>query len=164
MIECMPLVVGVPGPELEPEQLHILEDIQPAGVILFQRNIQSIGQVREMVSELAGLRHENVYLADDTLFFPHRRVHEYAKALFEAVAPLEKKFFVSSTLALNTDPKFLDLAARAGVKNFYCTMNVDPVSIKALRGEKNERRQLVDLRLDWRQCCGNGFWGGYRSG
>ena len=55
MIECMPLVVGVPGPELEPEQLHILEDIQPAGVILFQRNIQSIGQIREMVSELANL-------------------------------------------------------------------------------------------------------------
>ncbi len=55
MIECMPLVVGVPGPEMEPEQLRILEEIQPAGVILFQRNIQSIGQVRELVSELADL-------------------------------------------------------------------------------------------------------------
>ena len=38
MIECMPLIVGVPGPEMEPDQLKILEDIQPAGVILFQRN------------------------------------------------------------------------------------------------------------------------------
>lgn len=55
MIECMPLIVGVPGPEMEPDQLRILEDIQPAGVILFQRNIESIGQVRELVSELAAL-------------------------------------------------------------------------------------------------------------
>ena len=55
MIECMPLVVGVPGPELEPEQLRVLEDIQPAGVILFQRNIQTAGQVRELVSALVEL-------------------------------------------------------------------------------------------------------------
>ena len=55
MIECMPLVVGVPGPELEPDQLRILEDIQPAGVILFQRNIESAGQVRELVAGLVEL-------------------------------------------------------------------------------------------------------------
>ena len=53
--ECLPLIVGVPGPELEPEHLHILEDIQPAGVILFQRNIESSGQVRELVAELVEL-------------------------------------------------------------------------------------------------------------
>ncbi len=55
MIECMPLVVGIPGPELEPEQLKTLESIQPAGIILFQRNIQTVGQVRELVSSLVEL-------------------------------------------------------------------------------------------------------------
>lgn len=52
MIECMPLVVGVPGPDLSSDQIRVLEDIQPAGVILFQRNIESAGQVRELVSQL----------------------------------------------------------------------------------------------------------------
>ncbi len=55
MIECMPLIVGVPGPDLGPDELRILEDIQPAGVILFQRNIESAGQVRELVSQLVEL-------------------------------------------------------------------------------------------------------------
>lgn len=52
MIECMPLVVGVPGPDLGADELRILQDIQPAGVILFQRNIESAGQVRELVAQL----------------------------------------------------------------------------------------------------------------
>ena len=98
-----------------------------------------------VVKELRGLKHENVYLADDQLFFTQQRIHEYAREFFKAVAPLEKKFFVSATLALNTDSDFLDLAAKAGVRNFYCTMNVDPVSIKALQGSKPERQALKDL-------------------
>lgn len=101
--------------------------------------------VERVVDELKSLKFENVYLADDTLFFEQSRIHEYACRLFEAAAPLGKKFFVSSTLALNTDTAFLDLAARAGVKNFYCTMNVDPVSIKALQGGQRERQVLIDL-------------------
>jgi 3-oxoacyl-[acyl-carrier-protein] synthase II len=101
--------------------------------------------IDDVVKEVAQLRFENVYLADDTLFFPQRRMIDYARALFEALAPLGKKYFVASTMALNIDPDFLDLAARAGVKNFYCTMNVDPLSIKALAGEKTEQQRLCDL-------------------
>jgi len=55
MIECMPLVVGVPGPDLSSDEIRVLEDIRPAGVILFQRNIESPGQVRELVSQLVEL-------------------------------------------------------------------------------------------------------------
>ncbi len=101
--------------------------------------------IEKVVEELRGLKHENVYLADDTLFFPQQRLHDYARRLFEAVIPLNKKFFVAATLALNTESDFLDLAARAGVRNFYCTMNVDPFSIKALQGGQRERRALRDL-------------------
>jgi 3-oxoacyl-[acyl-carrier-protein] synthase II len=101
--------------------------------------------INQVVEEIKTLRYENVYLADDTLFFPHRKINEYARELFKSLAPLGKKYFVSSTMALNIDPEFLDLAARAGVANFYCTMNVDPLSIKALQGGVQERRMLVDL-------------------
>jgi 3-oxoacyl-[acyl-carrier-protein] synthase II len=101
--------------------------------------------VERVVEEIRALRHENVYLADDTLFFPHRRVNQYARALFCALEPLGRKYFVASTMALNTEADFLELAARAGVRNFYCTLNVDPLSVKALSGEPRERQLLIDL-------------------
>lgn len=97
------------------------------------------------VREISHLKFENVYLTDDSLFFPHRNVREYAEAFFRAVEPLGKKFFVSSTLALNSETSFLDLAARAGVRNFYCTLNVDPLSIKLLRGDKVARAKFKAL-------------------
>lgn len=98
-----------------------------------------------VVAELKTLKYENVYLADDTLFFPHRKMVDYATELFKRIEPLNKKYFVASTMALNVEPDFLDLAARAGVRNFYCTMNVDPVSIQAIQGGKKERQMLFDL-------------------
>ena len=101
--------------------------------------------IDQVVEEIKGLKFENVYLADDTLFFPQRKIMDYAKSLLEALVPLNRKYFVSSTMALNTDPAFLDLMARAGVKNFYCTLNVDPLSIRALLGGAREQRQLIDL-------------------
>jgi 3-oxoacyl-[acyl-carrier-protein] synthase II len=101
--------------------------------------------IEKVVTEMRSLKHENVYLADDMLFFPHRHVREYAQKLFEALTPLGKKYFVNSTMGLNMEPAFLDVAARAGVKNFYCTMNVEPVSIRALQGGKRERQVLIDL-------------------
>ena len=109
--------------------------------------------IDQVIREMKTLKYENVYLADDVLFFPQRRMREYAEALFKALTPLNKKYFVSSTLALNIDSDFLDMVSRAGVRNFYCTMNVDPVSIKALQGEKKEQQLLVDLvkRLEDRE-------------
>jgi 3-oxoacyl-[acyl-carrier-protein] synthase II len=101
--------------------------------------------IENVVAEMRSLKHENVYLADDMLFFQHRHVREYSLKLFEAVAPLGKKFFVNSTMGLTTDTAFLDAAAHAGVKNFYCTMNVEPVSIKALQGSKREQQIFIDL-------------------
>lgn len=66
-------------------------------------------------------------------------------------------------MALKTDLKFLDLAAKAGIRNFYCTMNVDPISIKALQGGKKEQQMLCDLvkNLEDR---GIRFFGSYAIG
>jgi 3-oxoacyl-[acyl-carrier-protein] synthase II len=101
--------------------------------------------IDQVVAEIKRLKYENVYLADDTLFFTHHKTSEYARALLSALAPLGKKYFVSSTLALNADTAFLDLMARAGVSNFYCTLNVDPLSIRALSGGQREQGLLIDL-------------------
>jgi 3-oxoacyl-[acyl-carrier-protein] synthase II len=101
--------------------------------------------IDKVVEEIRQLKYENVYLADDTLFFTQRKMTEYARDLLTALVPLHKKYFVSSTMALNTDRELLGLMARAGVKNFYCTLNVDPVSIRALAGGAKERLLLIDL-------------------
>ncbi len=101
--------------------------------------------IDHVIQEIKTLKYDNVYLADDVLFFPQRRIYDYVTQLLEALIPLNKKYFVSSTMALRTDPKFLDLVAKAGVRNFYCTMNVDPVSIKAIQGGKKEQQMLCDL-------------------
>ncbi|MFH1877620.1 MAG: beta-ketoacyl synthase N-terminal-like domain-containing protein, partial [Candidatus Omnitrophota bacterium] len=101
--------------------------------------------VEHVVDEIKNLKYDNVYLADDVLFFPHRRIYEYVSRLMKELVPLKKKYFVSSTVALKTDPEFLDLMAEAGVRNFYCTMNVDPVSIRALQGEKKEQDIVSEL-------------------
>ncbi|MDP8266551.1 MAG: beta-ketoacyl synthase N-terminal-like domain-containing protein [Candidatus Aceula meridiana] len=101
--------------------------------------------IDKVVEEIKTLKYENVYLADDVLFFPQRRIREYVTELFKALIPLNKKYFVSSTMALRTEPEFLDLAAKAGIRNFYCTMNVDPVSIQALQGGEKEQKMLCEL-------------------
>lgn len=101
--------------------------------------------IERVVDEMRSLKHENVYLADDMLFLPQRQVKAYAREFFEAMAPLGKKFFVNTTMGLSTDLEMLDLAARGGVRNFYCTLNVEPVSIRALQGGARERQALIDL-------------------
>ena len=51
----MPLIVGVPGPTLSSDELSILERVQPAGVILFSRNIETAEQTRDLVTEFKQL-------------------------------------------------------------------------------------------------------------
>jgi len=53
--ECTPLVVGLPGPVLSPGEIRTLTDVRPCGVLLFQRNIETVEQVRALVSELRRL-------------------------------------------------------------------------------------------------------------
>ena len=101
--------------------------------------------VEHIVSEVASLRFDQVYLAEDILFFPNRRIRKWAEELFEALAPLKKNLFVSSTMSLNTTDEFMDRLARAGVKSFYCTMNVDAKSIRAVGGDREACDELVSL-------------------
>ena len=101
--------------------------------------------VEDIVNEVRGLRFQQVYLAEDILFFPNRRILGWARTLFKSLAPLNKHLFVSSTLSLNTSNEILDLMKEGGVKSFYCTLNVDPKSIRALGGDKGARDELKRL-------------------
>jgi len=69
----------------------------------------SLPAIERVVEELRSLKHENVYLADDTLFFPIGK-STITPAPSSAVEPLGKKYFVSSTMALKHRSGFSRLA------------------------------------------------------
>lgn len=49
------LLVGVPGPDLDPETARLFRDVQPGGFILFGRNIKSPAQLRKLIDDLRAL-------------------------------------------------------------------------------------------------------------
>jgi beta-N-acetylhexosaminidase len=63
-LEFMPLLVGLPGTELSPAELEVLSRVQPAGVILFTRNISSIEQTRSLIGQLRELEATPFVAAD----------------------------------------------------------------------------------------------------
>ena len=46
------ILVGVPGPELDPESARLFRKIQPGGFILFGRNIREPAQLRKLIDDL----------------------------------------------------------------------------------------------------------------
>jgi beta-N-acetylhexosaminidase len=58
------LVCGIAGAALDGEERSLLEELQPAGVVLFARNVADRGQLASLVCELRGLA-SRPYLAID---------------------------------------------------------------------------------------------------
>jgi beta-N-acetylhexosaminidase len=104
------LLIGLPGPGLDGETRALIRQLQPAGFILFARNVEDPAQVRELNRELASLvraEHPAILSVDQeggrvqrvkdgaTLFPPLRwlgncqdldLVRRYAEALADEVA------------------------------------------------------------------------------
>ncbi len=62
--EFLPLVVGLPGTTVSEEDKALLERARPVGVILFQRNIETPDQTRELVASLDELELRPFVTAD----------------------------------------------------------------------------------------------------
>jgi beta-N-acetylhexosaminidase len=59
------IIMGVPGVELDAATAAIIRDVQPAGFILFGRNIRTPAQLRRLVDDLTGeVRHRPVITID----------------------------------------------------------------------------------------------------
>lgn len=63
-LDFLPLMVGIPGRELEAPQREVLERVRPAGIILFARNIESVDQTRALVGQLRDLEPTPLIAAD----------------------------------------------------------------------------------------------------
>jgi beta-N-acetylhexosaminidase len=60
----LPIVVGIPGPVLLDEEREVLEQVRPAGVVLFDRNIRDAEQVRDLTASLRDLEPEPFICVD----------------------------------------------------------------------------------------------------
>jgi len=65
MMDGSLLVLGISGPDLTPEEAALFRKLQPAGYILFSRNIVSAGQTRKLTDELRDLSSEMPIIAID---------------------------------------------------------------------------------------------------
>lgn len=59
------LLLGISGPELTPAEAALFRKLQPAGYILFTRNIVSPNQTRKLTDELRSLHQDDPILAID---------------------------------------------------------------------------------------------------
>lgn len=59
------LLLGIRGPELAPDEAALFRKLQPAGYILFGRNIASAAQTRKLTDDLRDLSYDDPILAID---------------------------------------------------------------------------------------------------
>ncbi len=102
--------------------------------------------VDEVVADVASIPFPEVYVADDTLMLQTATMRAYTAELFQALEPLEKSLFVTSTLSLNSDPILLSTMAAAGVRSLYLVFGFDPVSRQALT--RGSSRRVWNRALD----------------
>ncbi|WP_193214562.1 beta-N-acetylhexosaminidase [Luteolibacter marinus] len=95
------LLLGVRGPEIAPDEADLFRRLQPAGYILFTRNIESAAQTRRLTDALRELSFDEPIIAIDQEGGRVTRTKDIAPALPSANA-----------LAAKGDDK---LSARAGV-------------------------------------------------
>ena len=86
MMDGSLLVLGIAGPELSPEEAALFRKLQPAGYILFTRNIVSAAQTRKLTDDLRDLSSETPIIAIDQEGGRVTRTREIAPAAPSAPA------------------------------------------------------------------------------
>lgn len=86
MLDGTLLLLGLSGPELTPEEAALFRKLQPAGYILFTRNIVSAPQTRKLTDDLRDLSHDLPLIAIDQEGGRVTRTREIAPAAPSAPA------------------------------------------------------------------------------
>ena len=90
----------------------------------------------DVVGDIASLRGREFYITEDTVMFKTRAVDRYATELFERLADLDARVFLTTAFGLNERPAFLDTLARGGAQCMYVTFGFDPISEGVYRGDR----------------------------
>jgi beta-N-acetylhexosaminidase len=167
------LLLGLAGPELTSEEAALFRKLQPAGYILFTRNIVSPQQTRKLTDDLRGLSYDLPIVAIDQEGGRVTRTKEIAP-----LAPSAPALAARADLGKIADAGALtgDLLRLLGINmNFAPVLDLDhfPGTQNALRGRcwgRNPQR-VIDYAGQWNRwlrkrsvaSCGKHFPAGGRA-
>ena len=145
------LVLGITGPELTKEEAVLFRKLQPAGYILFTRNIVSATQTRKLTDDLRELSSETPIIAIDQEGGRVTRTKEIAPA-----APSAPALAAVGNLVKIADAAAFtgDLLRMLGVNlDFAPVLDLDhfPDSQNALRGRcwGRDPQRVIDYAGQW---------------
>jgi beta-N-acetylhexosaminidase len=151
MLDGSLLLLGVSGPALTPEEAALFRKLQPAGYILFTRNIVSAAQTRKLTDDLRDLSADLPVIAIDQEGGRVTRTRQIAPAAPSAQA----------LVARGDMGKIADAAALTGglLRLLGCNMNLAPVldldhfpeRRNALRGRcwGRDPQRVIDRAGQW---------------
>jgi radical SAM superfamily enzyme YgiQ (UPF0313 family) len=90
-------------------------DCEFCSVTSFYGRTYRIRPVQEVIDEIEQMEKGFLFFVDDNIAGNHR----YAKALFEALIPLQVKWFSQSSLSFAKDRELLKLAQKSGCKGLF---------------------------------------------
>lgn len=104
-----------------------------------------IRPIEKVVNDIRKLAGQEFYITDDTIMLNRPKIQQYMQELFKRIEPYKVKLFLSGSPAMNTDPEFLDAAARAGATSMYTVFASDPVSVRFFNRNEKIWRRAIDL-------------------
>ena len=167
------LLLGLSGPELTPAEAALFHRLQPAGYILFTRNIVTPAQTRQLTDDLRGLSHDTPILAIDQEGGRVTRTGEIAPA-----APSAPALAARGDMGKIADAGVFtgDLLHLLGLNmNFAPVLDLDhfPGTANALRGRSwgHDPQRVIDYAGQWNRwmrkrgitSCGKHFPAGGRA-
>jgi beta-N-acetylhexosaminidase len=173
MLDGSLLMLGIAGPELAPEEAALFRKIQPAGHILFTRNIVSPEQTRKLTDDLRDLSVDTPIIAIDQEGGRVTRTRGFAPAAPSAPALAARADYgkIADAAALTAD-----LLRMLGVNlNLAPVLDLDhfPGEPNALRGRSwgRDPQRVIDYAGHWNRWqrkrhlagCGKHFPAGGRA-
>ena len=151
MMDGSLLVLGIAGPELSPDEAALFRKLQPAGYILFTRNIVTAEQTRKLTDDLRDLSSQLPIIAIDQEGGRVTRTKEIAPAApsAPALAALKNMGKIADAGALTGD-----LLRMLGFNlNFAPVLDLDhfPEAQNALRGRcwGRDSQRVIDYAGQW---------------
>lgn len=173
MSEGSLLLLGLEGPELTPDEAARFRTLQPAGYILFTRNIVSPRQTRKLTDDLRSLSYDPPILAIDQEGGRVIRTRDIAPAPPSAPALAAR---ADMGLIADAAAHTADLLRLLGVNmNFAPVLDLDhfPGTANALRGRAwgRDPQRVIDFAGHWNRwlrkrsvaSCGKHFPAGGRA-
>lgn len=114
-------------------------------VPIYQGSKTRFRPIDHVVNEISKLAGQEFYITDDTIMLNRRTIRQYMQELFKRIEPYDVNLFLSGSPAMNTDPGYLDAAARAGAKSMYTVFASDPLSARFYKRHEGIWQRTIDL-------------------